>query len=204
MKDVDGRNKSGHDDWIGERLPRNAGEPMRTNLIWKFVIGLTAILLSSPALAQRGASCHNGMSFPQFLETLKADAVKAGVSPRAIAAASPYLVYDQGIVNRDRGQRVFGQLFTVFAGRATTIERWVRVLEEVDRVRAETGDTDGGQRARQLRSNDVVRVEVAEPVAKATKACAAEDAERIERAVDTALAALTYPIVRACRVVEGA
>ncbi len=34
-----------------------------------------------------------------------------------IAEASPYLVYDQGIVNRDRGQRVFGQLFTEFAGR---------------------------------------------------------------------------------------
>ena len=31
--------------------------------------------------------------------------------------AAPYLVYDQGIVNRDRGQRVFGQIFTQFAGR---------------------------------------------------------------------------------------
>lgn len=87
---------------------------------------ITAISPSSPALAQRGASCHNGMSFPQFLETLKADAAKAGVSPRAIAAASPYLVYDQGIVNRDRGQRVFGQLFTVFAGRMASEDRRVR------------------------------------------------------------------------------
>jgi lytic murein transglycosylase len=34
-----------------------------------------------------------------------------------MAEASPYLVYDQGIVNRDRGQRVFGQIFTEFAGR---------------------------------------------------------------------------------------
>jgi lytic murein transglycosylase len=39
------------------------------------------------------------------------------VSQRTIAEASPYLVYDQGIVNRDRGQRVFGQVFTQFAGR---------------------------------------------------------------------------------------
>ena len=39
------------------------------------------------------------------------------MSQRAIAEASPYLVYDQGIVNRDRGQRVFGQIFTQFAGR---------------------------------------------------------------------------------------
>jgi lytic murein transglycosylase len=34
-----------------------------------------------------------------------------------MAEAGPYLVYDQGIVNRDRGQRVFGQVFTEFAGR---------------------------------------------------------------------------------------
>ena len=39
------------------------------------------------------------------------------MSQRAIGEASPYLVYDQGIVNRDRGQRVFGQIFTQFAGR---------------------------------------------------------------------------------------
>jgi lytic murein transglycosylase len=39
------------------------------------------------------------------------------VSQRAIAEAAPDLVYDQGIVNRDRGQRVFGQVFTEFAGR---------------------------------------------------------------------------------------
>src|ERR1700759_2706037 len=65
----------------------------------------------------RGASCHNGMSFDRFLADVKSQAVAAGVSQRAMAEASPYLVYDQGIVNRDRGQRVFGQLFTEFAGR---------------------------------------------------------------------------------------
>jgi lytic murein transglycosylase len=57
------------------------------------------------------------MSFDRFLADLKQQAVAAGVSQRALAEASPYLVYDQGIVNRDRGQRVFGQIFTEFAGR---------------------------------------------------------------------------------------
>jgi lytic murein transglycosylase len=57
------------------------------------------------------------MSFDRFLTELKQQAVTAGVSQRTIAEASPYLVYDQGIVNRDRGQRVFGQVFTEFAGR---------------------------------------------------------------------------------------
>jgi lytic murein transglycosylase len=79
---------------------------------------LLALLFShQPASAQRGAACHGGMSFDRFLADLKQQAVAAGVSQRAIAEASPGLVYDQGIVNRDRGQRVFGQVFTEFAGR---------------------------------------------------------------------------------------
>ena len=65
----------------------------------------------------RAAGCHNGANFEQFLADLKQQALAAGVSQRAINEAAPYLVYDQGIVNRDRGQRVFGQLFTEFAGR---------------------------------------------------------------------------------------
>lgn len=69
------------------------------------------------APSPRAASCHNGASFDRFLTEVKSQAVAASVSQRTIAEASPYLVYDQGIVNRDRGQRVFGQLFTEFAGR---------------------------------------------------------------------------------------
>jgi lytic murein transglycosylase len=67
--------------------------------------------------AARAAACHNGQSFAQFLAELKQRAAAEGVSQRAIAAASPSLTYNQGIVNRDRGQRVFGQLFTEFASR---------------------------------------------------------------------------------------
>jgi lytic murein transglycosylase len=69
------------------------------------------------AASPRAASCHSGASFERFLAELKQRAAAEGVSQRAIAEASPYLVYDQGIVNRDRGQRVFGQIFTQFAGR---------------------------------------------------------------------------------------
>jgi lytic murein transglycosylase len=69
------------------------------------------------APSPRAASCHGGASFDKFLSDLKQRAVNEGVSQRTMAAAAPYLVYDQGIVNRDRGQRVFGQIFTQFAGR---------------------------------------------------------------------------------------
>jgi lytic murein transglycosylase len=71
--------------------------------------------MQTAAPAPRGAACHNGMSFDRFLADLKQQAVAAGVSQGALAEAAPYLVYDQGIVNRDRGQRVFGKLFTEFA-----------------------------------------------------------------------------------------
>jgi lytic murein transglycosylase len=75
------------------------------------------------APSPRAAACHNGLSFDRFLTELKQQAVAAGVSQRTLAEAAPYLVYDQGIVNRDRGQRVFGQVFTEFAGRMAATYR---------------------------------------------------------------------------------
>src|SRR4030088_612637 len=78
--------------------------------------------IAAPA-PRGGASCHAGMSFDRFLADLKQQAAAAGVSQRALAEASPGLVYDQGIVNRDRGQRVFGQVFTEFAGRMAAAYR---------------------------------------------------------------------------------
>jgi lytic murein transglycosylase len=120
---------------------------MRTSSTTRFLLGAiwsATLCLSEPALAQllppfgqpttaparppaspspRAAACHNGLSFERFLADLKQQAVAAGVSPRAIAEAAPYLVYDQGIVNRDRGQRVFGQVFTEFAGRMAATYR---------------------------------------------------------------------------------
>jgi lytic murein transglycosylase len=77
---------------------------------------------AAPAL-RGGAACHGGMTFDRFVAELKQKAIAAGVSQRAIAEASPEMVYDQGIVNRDRGQRVFGQVFTEFAGRMAAAYR---------------------------------------------------------------------------------
>ena len=76
-----------------------------------------------PMAARGGAACHNGLSFDRFLAELKQRAAAEGVSQRALAEAAPYLVYDQGIVNRDRGQRVFGQIFTQFSGRMAAAYR---------------------------------------------------------------------------------
>jgi lytic murein transglycosylase len=75
------------------------------------------------APSRSAAACHNGASFDRFLADLKQQAIAQGVSQRAISEASPYLVYQQSIVNRDRGQRVFGQIFTEFAGRMAAAYR---------------------------------------------------------------------------------
>src|SRR6185295_1520846 len=55
--------------------------------------------------------------FNVWLEQFKQEAMAQGVSRNAIAQASPHLVYDQRIVNIDRGQRVFAQTFIEFSGR---------------------------------------------------------------------------------------
>jgi lytic murein transglycosylase len=83
------------------------------------------------AASPRAAACHNGLSFDRFLAELKQKAVAGGVSQHAIAEASPGLVYDQGIVNRDRGQRVFGQVFTEFAGRMAAPYRMQQGQERI-------------------------------------------------------------------------
>ena len=52
-----------------------------------------------------------------WLDSFKQEAMAQGISRNAIAQASPYLTYDQRIVNIDRGQRVFAQSFLEFSGR---------------------------------------------------------------------------------------
>jgi lytic murein transglycosylase len=94
---------------------------------------IATLMFSQTAFAQSGATCHGGKSFGQFLGQLEQDAAKAGVSQRALAEAQPYLVYDQGIVNRDRGQRVFGQIFTQFAGRMAADFRMQQGKQHIQR-----------------------------------------------------------------------
>jgi lytic murein transglycosylase len=57
------------------------------------------------------ANCRNTGSFEAWLADFKKEALAKGISAPAIAAASPYLVLDQRIINIDRGQRFFAQNF---------------------------------------------------------------------------------------------
>jgi lytic murein transglycosylase len=78
-----------------------------------FATGL-ALLIGSQALAA-APDCRTSTSFEQWLQQFKQEAAAQGISRDAIAQASPFLVYDQRIINIDRGQRVFAQSFIDFS-----------------------------------------------------------------------------------------
>jgi lytic murein transglycosylase len=78
------------------------------------VVALISFSLIGTSLA---ASCRNSGNFENWLTEFKREAAAQGISQRAITAASPGMIYDQRIVNIDRGQRVFNQTFLEFSTR---------------------------------------------------------------------------------------
>ena len=91
---------------------------------------LVAALSAGPALA---VSCRTNASFDRWLDEFRREAAGAGISQRTLAAAAPGLVYDQRIVNIDRGQRVFNQTFIEFSNRmvaAYRIQRGGQLIQQ--------------------------------------------------------------------------
>ncbi|HWM45351.1 MAG TPA: lytic murein transglycosylase [Xanthobacteraceae bacterium] len=82
-----------------------------------------AALAFSSGTALAAVPCRTSGPFERWLEGFKQEALAKGVSRNALAQAAPYLVYDQRIINIDRGQRVFSQTFTEFAGRMVSAGR---------------------------------------------------------------------------------
>jgi lytic murein transglycosylase len=78
-------------------------------------LALAAALLMAESAGAAPANCHNTGSFEAWLAKFKQEAEAQGISRAAIAEASPYLVYDQRIVNIDRGQKFFAQDFLQFS-----------------------------------------------------------------------------------------
>ena len=88
------------------------GAPMRQVLLVGIMVG--GLFAATPALA---ASCRSNTGFDQWASAFRQEALAQGVSQNALAAAQPYFVYDQTIVNKDRGQGVFAQSFLQFSDR---------------------------------------------------------------------------------------
>lgn len=78
------------------------------------VAAVVGIVAAAPALA---AGCHKEPNFNAWLEGVKRDAAKAGVSQQAIAAGLGAVRFDQSIVDKDRAQGVFAQTFLQFSDR---------------------------------------------------------------------------------------
>src|SRR4026209_2147343 len=80
------------------------------------LLALTAIVAAYIAPAD-AAPCHNPGNFDTWLAAFKKEALAQGISPSVLAAASPYLQFEQRIVTRDRAQGVFNQSFLKFSDR---------------------------------------------------------------------------------------
>ena len=87
---------------------------------------IAAIILLAGALvghAAQAAPCRTGGPYDKWLADFEREAMAQGVSQRTIAAAAPFLTYDQHIVNIDHGQRVFTQTFLEFSDRMAAAYR---------------------------------------------------------------------------------
>jgi len=84
------------------------------------MVCLAALGISRAAAA---APCRTSGPYAQWLAEFEREAIGKGISQQTIAAAAPYLNYDQRIVNIDRGQRVFTQTFLEFSDRMAAAYR---------------------------------------------------------------------------------
>jgi lytic murein transglycosylase len=84
------------------------------------------VLLAAACLggaADAAVPCRTGGPYDKWLAEFEREAVAQGIAQQTVAAAAPYLTYDQRIVNIDRGQRVFTQTFLEFSDRMAAAYR---------------------------------------------------------------------------------
>ena len=77
---------------------------------------LVIAVLTIPTAPARSASCGTG-SFTSWLDDFRSEAAAKGISQATIASGLNGVTLDQGVLSRDRSQRVFSQSFEEFSGR---------------------------------------------------------------------------------------
>jgi lytic murein transglycosylase len=85
-------------------------------LRFHFKLLALSALLAMPAAPVPAATCGTG-SFEAWLTDFKNEAASKGISPSAIASGLNGVTLDQGVLSRDRSQKVFSQSFEEFSGR---------------------------------------------------------------------------------------
>ncbi|WP_226737032.1 lytic murein transglycosylase [Microvirga lenta] len=102
---------------------------------------LTAAILLAAGQAS-AATCRDPAGFEKWLGDIGREAVEQGISPQAVRTGLAGVSFDQGVINKDRGQRVFKQSFEQFAGRmvssyrlktgATMLKRHAGLLSRIE------------------------------------------------------------------------
>jgi lytic murein transglycosylase len=81
-----------------------------------FFSSFAAVALVIATVSAAGAAACGG-NFDAWLAEFKAEAASKGIAQTAIAAGLSGVTPDQGVLSRDRGQKVFQQSFEEFSGR---------------------------------------------------------------------------------------
>src|SRR6516162_7495967 len=102
----------------------------------QFWAGFALMASLITATTASATDCRTSGSFESWLARFKAEATAQGIAKSAIDAASPYLVYDQRIVNIDRGQRIFAQSFLEFSGKMLPPYRLQQGIAEIRKYQA--------------------------------------------------------------------
>jgi lytic murein transglycosylase len=110
-----------------------------SSLAFLSLAGATVLALMTgaptPAIAQN-TNCRNTGSFDRWLADFKKEALAQGISQAAINAASPYLVYDQRIINIDRGQHIFSLTFLEFSDKTLPAYRLQTGAQRIKKYQA--------------------------------------------------------------------
>src|SRR5258708_8357573 len=106
------------------------------------VLALSAVLaLPASSLA---ATCGTG-SFDAWLNDFKTEAAAKGISQAAIASGLNGVTLDQGVLSRDRSQRVFSQSFEELSGRMVRprLTRGANMMKQYGSVLGRTEESYG-------------------------------------------------------------
>lgn len=76
---------------------------------------IAALLLT--ATQASAVTCRDPAGFEKWLDDVRREAAAQGISQEAIRLGLSGVTFDQNVIKRDRGQRVFKQSFEQFAGR---------------------------------------------------------------------------------------
>jgi len=105
---------------------------------------VVSVILTISTTAGHAATCGAG-SFQAWLDDFKAEAAAKGISQAAIASGLNGVTLDQGVLSRDRSQKVFSQSFEEFSGRMVPprLSRGANMLKQYGSVLSRIEQTYG-------------------------------------------------------------